>query len=152
MNQHYEARERGGSSSRPKPSVAHRHRYDKKREKRESVRAVSGAGVPLHAPICAKLATSRLNPKQKFNAVEEKFDVPFSAACKLALLRAFKQTCLKKRGDGHAYVEPDEFPMLPVNSSTLQQPALDIRSGRISAKKGCRGERSGYNVTPLYNF
>ena len=35
--------------------------------------------------------------------------------CKPALMRAYKQTCLKEGGDGDAWVEPDEFPMLLVN-------------------------------------
>merc|ERR1712054_413173 len=32
--------------------------------------------------------------------------------CKPALMRAYKQTCLKDGGDGDAWVEPKEFPML----------------------------------------
>merc|ERR1712146_364852 len=34
---------------------------------------------------------------------------------KPALMRAYKQTCLKEGGDGDAWVEPDEFPQLLVN-------------------------------------
>merc|ERR1712166_29079 len=34
---------------------------------------------------------------------------------KPALMRAYKQTCLKEGGDGDAWVEPDEFPQLLLN-------------------------------------
>merc|ERR1711865_500380 len=34
---------------------------------------------------------------------------------KPALMRAYKQACLKEGGDGDAWVEPDEFPRLLVN-------------------------------------
>merc|ERR1712166_3579 len=34
---------------------------------------------------------------------------------KPALMRAYKQTCLKEGGDGDAWVEPNEFPMLLAN-------------------------------------
>ena len=34
---------------------------------------------------------------------------------KPALMRAYKQTCLKDGGDGDAWVEPPEFPMLLLN-------------------------------------
>ena len=35
--------------------------------------------------------------------------------CKPALMRAYKQTCLKDGGDGDAFIEPHEFPMLLVS-------------------------------------
>ena len=34
---------------------------------------------------------------------------------KPALMRAYKQTCLKDGGDGDAFIEPHEFPMLLVS-------------------------------------
>jgi Ca2+-binding EF-hand superfamily protein len=34
---------------------------------------------------------------------------------KPALMRAYKQTCLKDGGDGDAYIDPPEFPMLLIN-------------------------------------
>merc|ERR1719272_671323 len=34
---------------------------------------------------------------------------------KPALMRAYKQTCLKEGGDGDAWVEPNEFPQLLLN-------------------------------------
>ena len=44
---------------------------------------------------------------------------------KPALMRAYKQTCLKEGGNGDAYIDPQEFPMLIVRGRST----LNIRVG-----------------------
>ena len=57
---------------------------------------------------------------------------------KPALMRAYKQTCLKEGGNGDAYVDPQEFPMLIVSARAVDPSTSELdHLSRFKSRGGC---------------